>query len=107
MREWVPNWRGTAHGNSTTYFQAQPFNIIAMVTSSPVGSGPSPGLRKLVQNKRQSAGSYGCVREVLHPLDPRAEPSALLYSDSSSDEESEGELSERPTKRRLSFNTGI
>lgn len=76
-----------------------------MVTSSPVGSGLSLGLRKLVQNKRQSAGSYGCVREVLHPLDPRAEPSALFSYDSSSDEEYEGELSERPTKRRLYFNT--
>jgi len=113
----VPNRRGTAHSNYFDYLlpstyrtfttTLQPFNIIAMVTSSPVGSGASPGLRKLVQNKRQSTGSYGCVREVYHPLDPRAEPSALFYYDSSSDEESEGELSERPTKRRLSFNTGI
>ena len=63
-------------------------------------------------NKRQSTGSYGCVREVLHPLDPQAEPSALLYYDTSSDDEFDDEFLRRrglfgkPTKRRLSFTTG-
>lgn len=80
-----------------------------MVISSPVGLGASS---RIPENKRQSTGSYGCVREVLHPLDPQAEPSALLYYDTSSDDEFDDEflrrrgLFGRPTKRRLSFTTG-
>ncbi|KAF8477519.1 GLE1-like protein-domain-containing protein [Kalaharituber pfeilii] len=85
---------------------------VAMVTSSPVGSGMSPKLH-LLQGKRLSTGSYGCTREVLHPLDPRAEPSAVLYYDSNSDDELEDEeirlraLSDKPIKRRLSFGTDL
>ena len=80
-----------------------------MVISSPVGLGASS---RIPENKRQSTGSYGCVREVLHPLDPQAEPSALLYYDTSSDDEFDDEflrrrgLFGRPTKRRLSFTAG-
>ncbi|KAI5798718.1 GLE1-like protein-domain-containing protein [Pyronema domesticum] len=46
----------------------------------------SPTLRHLWKNGKP-AGSYGCVREVYHPLSPLAEPSAILYYESEGDDE--------------------
>lgn len=33
---------------------------------------------------------YGCQREVYHPLSKRAEPSALIYYESSDEEDEDG-----------------
>lgn len=39
----------------------------------------------------KSPGSYGCQREVYHPLSPNAEPTALLFYDSGDDSDTEKE----------------
>ena len=51
----------------------------------------SPTLRQHWKTKR-SGGSYGCVREVYHPLSPLAEPSASIFYDSDADHEDDGSL---------------
>ncbi|KAI5815002.1 GLE1-like protein-domain-containing protein [Pyronema omphalodes] len=52
----------------------------------------SPTLRHRWKNGKP-AGSYGCVREVYHPLSPLAEPSAILYYESEGDDEDSSQSS--------------
>ncbi|KAL7276343.1 hypothetical protein RUND412_000684 [Rhizina undulata] len=47
----------------------------------------SPKLQSMIRGSRPSAGSYGCQKEVFHPLSPNAEPSAVIYYETSSDED--------------------
>jgi hypothetical protein len=74
--------------------------------SSPQCPIISPKLQSLLQSPR-SAGSYGCEREVFHPLSPRAEPSAILYYDSSEDEDGESSPAVLRKSRILSKNGGV
>ncbi|KAI5805894.1 GLE1-like protein-domain-containing protein [Geopyxis carbonaria] len=60
----------------------------------------SPEMRKLLPTPK-SAGSYGCEREVYHPLSPNAEPSALFFYDSDDDPEDEGVDTETPSRNHL------
>ncbi|KAA8903656.1 GLE1-like protein-domain-containing protein [Sphaerosporella brunnea] len=54
----------------------------------------SPSLQKMLKTKTpKKSGTYGCVREVYHPLSPLAEPSAVLFYDS--DEESDDGASQK------------
>ena len=46
----------------------------------------SPTLQILWKSP-QSTGTYGCQREVHHPLSPLAEPSAVLFYDSDDSED--------------------
>ncbi|KAH0557195.1 hypothetical protein GP486_005015 [Trichoglossum hirsutum] len=48
--------------------------------------------------------TFSCEREVLHPLDPKAEPGALLFYDSDDSIEGEGQ---RPPKRRLDYKEAL
>lgn len=59
------------------------------------GPTVSPLLEKLLKSP-QSPGTYGCQREVYHPLSENAEKLAILYYDSA---ESEDECDKRPTAR--------
>lgn len=68
----------------------------------------SPKLQQLFSSPK-SGGSYGCLREVFHPLSPLAEPSAVLFYDSDDDEDDESvsggstsEKSEKSPKNRTS-----
>jgi hypothetical protein len=48
----------------------------------------SPILRQLWKNQSpKTSGSYGCQREVYHPLSPLAESSAILHYNSDEDDE--------------------
>jgi hypothetical protein len=62
----------------------------------------SPVLRQLWKNQSpKSSGSYGCQREVYHPLSPLAESTAILHYNS--DDEDEDEVStplSKSSKRR-------
>lgn len=60
----------------------------------------SPTLRQHWKTKK-SGGSYGCVREVYHPLSPLAEPSASIFYDSDADQEDDGPLSSPSSKAAL------
>jgi hypothetical protein len=52
----------------------------------------SPILRQLWKNQSpKTSGSYGCQREVYHPLSPLAEPSAILSYNSDDDDEDDEE----------------
>jgi len=63
----------------------------------------SPTLQQLWKDGKPG-GSYGCVREVYHPLSPLAEPSAILYYESDGedeDEDSAASSSLKPTLPRM------
>lgn len=89
------------------------FEMASKASSSPVfRSSPaqsSPGHAKVTPTSQRifrsprSGGSYGCQREIFHPLSPRAEPSALLYYVSSDDDEEDNDFGMSPKSHKARF----